>query len=1208
MGVDRATALAGRTVGIGIYGLAGVLGLAVFLRPLWPAVAVRLGLPPSSSGAAAYAAEPGIAFLLVAMSCAVMLLEAGARLGPHAVALLGMLVALNSALRFAENALPGPGEFSPIFAPIILSGFALGARFGFLMGALTLLVSAVVTGGVGPWLPFQMLAAGWVGLTAGWLPRRPGPGGATTHSEIALLSVFGAVWGIGYGVLLTLWEWSWLGLGASAAGNSGGAIGGSMGTGGAGAASQDLVSRFAVYYVTRALAWDVFRAAGNALLILAVGAPVLVALRRVARRFGGSVEAPGARREGPQPGQRPLGSQVIRRSATDGNGSPAPAAAWQVAREESRAGADGPALHPRAWATWLAGIAWAVSTTRNPLVLAELALALAVAGAWVSRGAGGSHATGGAGGSRTLLSIRRFAAVVVPFAAVYNFLFAHTGTTVVARLPAAFPLLGGPLTAESLVYGGATALALVLVFAAFACFQQALGAREIVRLIPRAFGALALVGTVALTYAPATFRQLAAIREAQAVRGGAARGWRDWRSLAVPLFAGGMERAVGLAESLAARGMDLSAPLPLRWRLVVLAGVAGSAGGWLGRETGFLAPAFGAAATVAGMIVLGGALLALGRQAPRTDYRPARWGWTDTVVALAAWLPAASWFASPGARAAMAWSPYPALSWPPIDPWLALALLGPAAMAVPFTRRGAVAAAVGPGAGPHVVPPTPARREDAAEAEDAIRGVPSDIRFEAFGFTYPDAAMPVLHDVQLTLPARTFTLVAGPSGAGKSTLLRAINGLVPHATGGAVRGRVSVGDHDPVALGLGPMSTVVGFVGGDPEQAFVVDVVEDEVAFALEQRAWPRPAMRARVAAALARVGMTAFAGRRIDSLSGGERQRVAIAAALAAAPAVLVLDEPTSQLDDDNAAAVVDALVELAHAGGCTVVVSEHRLDRLLRAADRVVWIPGPGGAIHSGPPAALAPRVALPMASAPAVAAAPAPPLLEWAGVSFSYGPGGPPVTDEVTLAIRPGEIVALTGASGGGKTTLLKLAVGLLRPARGEVRVEGRPTAARPVADICRRVGYLPQDPSTLLFAPTVRDELRATLANHAGSGPRSRADSVGAATSVDAGGIDTLLAKLGILELAGHYPRDLSTGQRQRVALGAVLVPRPAVLLLDEPTRGLDNAAIAALARLLQELAAEGAGIVVATHDHRLAVAAHRRVVIQGGRLRQGYVGH
>jgi energy-coupling factor transporter ATP-binding protein EcfA2 len=459
------------------------------------------------------------------------------------------------------------------------------------------------------------------------------------------------------------------------------------------------------------------------------------------------------------------------------------------------------------------------------------------------------------------------------------------------------------------------------------------------------------------------------------------------------------------------------------------------------------------------------------------------------------------------------------------------------------------------------------------------------IRFVDFGHTYPGTTVPSLADVSLTLPAGCLTLVAGPSGAGKSTLLRAINGLVPHFSGGTVRGAVRVGADDPIALGPGVMSARVGFVSGDPERACIMDTVADEVAFALENRGVDGATMRARVADALARVGLADAGERAIASLSGGERQRVVIAAALALTPAVLVLDEPTSQLDDASAALVLATVAELAARGDLTVVLSEHRLDRVLPLAGHMVHLPGPGQPPREGTPAAILPTLARPVA-APAPPAAPGPERFAFDDVWFGFGERS--VLRGASLAAGAGEVVALTGPSGSGKTTLLRLAVGLLQPERGTVRVDGLTTAGRAVADICRQVAYLPQDPDALLFAATVRDELRVTLTNHnlAPTGPYDP---------------DDRLAALGIADLAGRYPRDLSTGQRQRVALAAVTVTRPGVLVLDEPTRGLDDGAIAALATLLHAHAAAGAAVLVATHDRRLTRAAHRVVTLGEGRI-------
>src|SRR4051794_22989682 len=207
-------------------------------------------------------------------------------------------------------------------------------------------------------------------------------------------------------------------------------------------------------------------------------------------------------------------------------------------------------------------------------------------------------------------------------------------------------------------------------------------------------------------------------------------------------------------------------------------------------------------------------------------------------------------------------------------------------------------------------------------------------------YRYPASAQPVLFDISLQIEEGEFLLVTGASGSGKSTLLRLLNGLVPHFYGGTISGAVRVDGRDPLALGPGEMSDLVGMVFQDPESQFVAEVVEDEVAFALENAGLPLPAMRKRVEEALAALSIEGLRGRRISTLSGGEKQRVAIASVLTLHPKVLVLDEPTSQLDPHSAEEVLDTLVKLNKDLGLTIILSEHRLERVVQHADRILYI----------------------------------------------------------------------------------------------------------------------------------------------------------------------------------------------------------------------------------------------------------------------------
>jgi energy-coupling factor transport system ATP-binding protein len=421
---------------------------------------------------------------------------------------------------------------------------------------------------------------------------------------------------------------------------------------------------------------------------------------------------------------------------------------------------------------------------------------------------------------------------------------------------------------------------------------------------------------------------------------------------------------------------------------------------------------------------------------------------------------------------------------------------------------------------------------------------------------------------------------------------------------------------------VGPraLSRVVGFVFQDPAAQFVVDVVEAEIAFALENAGLPPAEMRQRVEEVLDLLDLARLRDRPLEALSGGERQRVAIAAALALRPPLLVLDEPTSQLDPQAAEELLQALVRLNEELGLTVVLAEHRLDRVLRYVDRMVYLPGAGLPLIAGAPRAvlaqsslqpplvrlgltldwqplpLTIKEALPFAQpqraafdAPSATAppdangsaytAPQVPALEVRDLHFARG--RQEILRGVSLQVRPGEAVALLGRNGSGKTTLLKCVVGLLRPQRGKLLVAGQATTGRAVAEICRDVAYLPQDPDDLLFADTVADELRTTLHNH---GRR------------DEGAVAALLARLGLAEVGHVYPRDLSVGQRQRVALGAVSVTTPPLLLLDEPTRGLDYTAKQALVSMWRSWLAAGAGLLLVTHDVELAASVAERVVV------------
>ncbi|MFO7697500.1 MAG: ATP-binding cassette domain-containing protein [Anaerolineae bacterium] len=492
------------------------------------------------------------------------------------------------------------------------------------------------------------------------------------------------------------------------------------------------------------------------------------------------------------------------------------------------------------------------------------------------------------------------------------------------------------------------------------------------------------------------------------------------------------------------------------------------------------------------------------------------------------------------------------------------------------------------------------------------------INLQGLSYSYPGAALPVLRGVDLHVERGAFALVVGASGSGKSTLLRCINGLVPHFYGGVMSGHILVAGQNPVQRGPRGMSASVGFVFQDPESQFVVDTVEAELAFAMENHGLSQEVMSARIAQVLRRLDMAHLRNRRISTLSGGEKQRVALASALTLEPQVLVLDEPTSQLDPAGAEQVLVLLARLNRELGLTIVLSEHRLERVLPYVDQIVTLPG-DGSVRSGPTREMLADIdqAPPLVSlARALGWSPLPLSVEEArSLLANTRPDAPPMPsrdgrrvlpgpveiavealryaydDRVALQdirfdVRRGEIVALMGANGSGKTTLLKHLVGLLQPSEGHVLVRGNDTRQVRLEDLIRTVGYVPQNPSALLFAETVRAEFAFTRKNH------------GLPATLPEG----LLDALGIEPLMGQYPRDLSVGERQRVALGAILAAEPQIVLLDEPTRGVDRAQKEAFMRYLAGERSTGRTVIIATHDVELvAECADRLILLEGGRL-------
>jgi energy-coupling factor transport system ATP-binding protein len=438
-------------------------------------------------------------------------------------------------------------------------------------------------------------------------------------------------------------------------------------------------------------------------------------------------------------------------------------------------------------------------------------------------------------------------------------------------------------------------------------------------------------------------------------------------------------------------------------------------------------------------------------------------------------------------------------------------------------------------------------------------------------FAYPGGELPALSDVSLELEPGELVLVLGRSGSGKSTLLRALAGLVPHFHGGRFSGSVAIAGLDTRRTAPAELAGTVATLFQDPDDQIVFERVASEVSFGPENLGLRPTEVARRVASSLAAVGAEHLLGRSTRDLSGGELQRVCLAAALALEPQLLLLDEPTSQLDPECAEAFLELARELARERGIAVVLSEQRPALPLEICDRVLFLER--GRLLLDAPRAQAigwleenePSFVEPIEAAPARDGNPGATICKLEGIGYAYR-SGTPVLENVSLELHRGEIVALAGPNGSGKTTLAKLACGLLELQEGRVERSAR-------------AGYLSQDPGRYVVCECAEDEVALGI-----DGDLSRARG--------------WLAELGLGGRERRHPRDLSSGERERLGLAAVLATEPDLLVLDEPTRGVDPERKRELGEMLRA-GSPGRATLLVSHDLGFARSVADRVVSLAG---------
>ena len=481
------------------------------------------------------------------------------------------------------------------------------------------------------------------------------------------------------------------------------------------------------------------------------------------------------------------------------------------------------------------------------------------------------------------------------------------------------------------------------------------------------------------------------------------------------------------------------------------------------------------------------------------------------------------------------------------------------------------------------------------------------IEIENLRFTYPSREIPTLHGITTRVPRGTFVLLTGPTGCGKSTLLRTLNGLIPHASAGTLTGTVHLNGKDIATQPLATTCQQVSLLFQNPDDQLFCTLVEDEIAFGLENLGFPPAEIRERITIALKQVGLSGFESQQISSLSGGEKQRVTLAAVCAMRPQVLLLDEPTSHLDPKGTREILNIVNSLNNEMGITVVLATHRTKEVAPLCNHV-WLMEAGRMCLDLPKAdafrdvtpyqRLGVQVPVDVPSN-----APTSPrkrasnvqqqeaFLNIQNLRFRYPNTDKDAVCDISCEVPRREVLAIMGANGSGKTTLIHLIAGLLRPSAGEIRIDGKLCNRMKLHQLAGKVGIVFQDPDLLLQAETVRDEVAF--------GPKNLKFPP---KNLEAR-VDRTLGRFDLQNLSSEAPYALSRGQRQRTAVAATFSLHPDLFLLDEPTTGQDAQHLYQLMdELSDEIRQENKTLIFATHDAELTLKYADRILL----LRDGIV--